>query len=81
MRADFEREQEQDRFENGHSYSGGIGMANGLRILQAPMFTRDKDADEWLADNCEKWEAAKAVPVFGSGGGIHHYRIGAWCSC
>lgn len=74
--ADFEKIQEQDRYENGHSYSGGFGMANGIKFPTAPKFERDSDATEWLSEHCQKWEEAKAVR-FGPEG---TWMIGAWCS-
>ena len=63
----FRQEQEQDRYENGHSYSGGIGMATGLEFRptacagHARPFPHLSDATEWLEENAEKWEAALAV--------------------
>lgn len=80
MRRDFELMQDQDRYENGHSYSGGIGMARGLKILSYPNFINDKDAENWLVEHCEKWEEAKAVQIKDKDGMVGHYIIGAWCS-
>jgi len=74
----FEREQEQDRYENGHCYSGGIGMANGLSF-KSNVFQSDREADEWLMDHAEKWEDALAV-IVREGDMKSHFRIGAWCS-
>jgi len=65
--------QDDDRYENGHSYSGGFGMTTGLSFIEKS-FASDDDADEWLIENCQKWEDALAVFV------NDHYRIGAWCS-
>ena len=56
----FIEAQEQDRYENGHSYSGGIGMARGLKILEDTYATEAK-AYEFLVANCKKWEEAQAV--------------------
>ena len=36
----FERLGEQDRYENGHSYSGGIGMKHSFEIIVFPKGTR-----------------------------------------
>jgi len=79
VRRAFEIEQEQDRFENGHSYSGGIGMARGL-AFKSNVFQSDKEADTWLMDHAQKWEAAIAV-IVREGDCKSHFRIGAWCSC
>ena len=54
--------QESDRWENGHSYSGGIGMADGLEFTRHE-FAGMTAAEEWLEANCQKWESAKAVTV------------------
>lgn len=70
---EFELRREQDLYDNGHSYSGGIGMASGLEF-EDRLFASDDDADEALVENCQKWEEAKAVRVG------DHWRIGAWCA-
>jgi hypothetical protein len=77
----FEREQEQDRYENGHCYSGGIGMARGIRFVEATVFDDERQAEEWICDHAEKWEAAIAVPLRKRrGDGTPAWMIGAWCS-
>lgn len=73
----FDRVQEDDRYENGHSYSGGFGMADGLEFEAAPTFNTDQEADDWLVEHAEKWRAALAVQVAQP---EPHWRIGAWCS-
>lgn len=76
----FEEAQRRCRYENGHSYSGGIGMADGLKFL-AWVFETKQEADDWLADHAEKWEAALAVRVAPKDPTVEPYwRIGAWCS-
>ena len=77
VRAKFNKAQHDDRYDNGHSYSGGFGMASGLCFDQA-QFSDDDAADEWLEENAEKWGDAIAVRVNDSDG--FHYRIGAWCA-
>ena len=79
VREIFEKVQDDDRFENGHSYSGGFGMARGLDFRQRT-FATVSEADDWLADNAQKWEAALAVKVEASDGKPARWRIGAWCS-
>jgi hypothetical protein len=71
----FEQVQEEDRYENGHSYSGGFGMANGLTFVRPNVVFTEKDAEAWLDANCQKWEAALAVKL-----GNDEYLIGALCS-
>lgn len=58
----FQEAQASDQYENGHSYSGGIGMADGLEFTTQEFAGMDA-AEEWLMANCEKWDAAKAVTV------------------
>jgi hypothetical protein len=76
IRRRFADAQEQDRYENGHSYSGGIGMASGLRFV-ASSFDDEKNAEDWLVDHAQKWEEALAVRLNGK---PDEYVIGAWCS-
>ncbi|ESX17895.1 hypothetical protein X766_16015 [Mesorhizobium sp. LSJC255A00] len=74
----FERVQDQDRYENGHSYSGGFGMARGLQIADKTF--RDREiAEEYLDSNCEKWEEAIAV-VYTDKDGAKKWLIGAVCA-
>lgn len=39
-----------------------MGKANGL-LVTSKVFKTDDEAREWLSDNTEKWESAKAVKV------------------
>ena len=56
----FDEAQSQDRHENGHSYSGGIGMANGL-VFIGKTFPDIQVAQDWLDENAQKWGPALAV--------------------
>jgi hypothetical protein len=78
VRDAFAKAQEQDRHDNGHSYSGGFGMADGL-ILQTLTFDTFKEAEQFLADTCQKWEKARAVKFKDKDGVVKHL-IGAWCA-
>jgi hypothetical protein len=78
LKVDFQRVQEQDRYENGHSYSGGFGQCSGLNVTNN-VFPDRNAADEWLGDNTKKWDAAKAVR-FVSGDGTERWMIGGWCA-
>lgn len=74
----FALAQDQDRYENGHSYSGGFGMATGISF--PPVTFRDvRSADDWLDENCVKWEDALCV-TYTTADGVTHWRIGALCS-
>jgi hypothetical protein len=74
LRDKFAQIQEDDRYENGHSYSGTIGMACGLEITDK-IFEDNFKADEWLSNNTEKYEPAKAVKLTDGS-----WLVGAWCS-
>jgi hypothetical protein len=82
----FDSEQEQDRFENGHCYSGGIGMARGLRFVEGRTFKDEAEAEEWICDNAQKWEEALAVKMWDAvqpmkaGQPCDTWMIGAWCA-
>lgn len=75
----FAEIQQQDCYENGHSYSGTIGMARGIKFPNAPLFADFHAADEWIADHAQKWEEALAVQTFNKAGDPI-WVIGAWCS-
>jgi hypothetical protein len=78
LRGIFDRAQEQDRLENGRCYSGGIGMASGLRVEPLPVFPNPDLAREHLEAHCEKWEEARAVRYASADG--PRWIIGAWCA-
>ena len=56
VNAAFKNCQEEDRFENGHSYSGGFGMARGLlfAVLEFPDAGAARDWLEAIAGNRRK---------------------------
>lgn len=74
----FSDAQDQDRYENGHSYSGGFGMARGLMFYETT-FGNDDDAYEMLERTCVKWQAARAVRFINKNG-VETWMIGALCS-
>src|SRR6476659_2938853 len=75
LKKEFSKMQQQDRYENGHEYSGGFGMASGLKI-NFNTFATSKAAREWISENAEKWENASAVRVPSE----KVWVIGAWCA-
>ena len=79
LKSIFEKAQEDDRYENGHCYSGGIGMASGLTINRGRVFGDSELADEFLAEKCQKWENAVAVEIESRSEGTS-WLVGAWCS-
>lgn len=44
------------------TYAGHIGIVNGLSIT-SQVFKDSKAGEEWLVNNTQKWESAKAVKV------------------
>jgi hypothetical protein len=75
----FKADQDTDRYENGHSYSGGIGMCSGIKNANQPIFATEKAADDWVSEHAEKWEAALAVQFKNEKGEILWF-VGGWCS-
>jgi hypothetical protein len=53
-------------------------MATGLNFTNQ-RFKNNNDADDWLQERAQKWDAALAVKVDDPDGNFH-WRIGAWCS-
>lgn len=79
VRKQFEEAQDQDRYDNGHSYSGGFGMATGLKFIGGPVYGNVDDADKYLQDACQKWEEALAIKHQNIDGTVS-YIIGALCA-
>ena len=73
----FEEAQEDDRYENGHTYSGGFGMCEGL-FFPGKNFRSHEEARNWLQQNCIKWESAQAVTV--NTNGVVEWVVAAWCA-
>ena len=76
----FQEEQEQDRYENGHCYSGGIGMAEGIRFLDDKKFGSVEEAEDWVVDQAQKWGPALAVRVIHPDQSKCGWYYGAWCA-
>jgi hypothetical protein len=70
---------EDSRYESGHSYSGEIGMAHGIRWT-GQRFTDRNAAYDWLEDNAEKWGPALGVALRDTEAGKTTFIFGAWCS-
>ena len=70
---------EDDLHENGHSYSGGIGMLGSGFEVQAQTFHTPKEADDFICENHDKWDGAWAVRVRTQEENIT-LVIGGWCS-
>lgn len=78
VRESFKRLQEMDRHENGYSYSGSIGMADGLLDKTNNVFKNHDEAAEWVLETAEKWGPAIAVRYVEND--EQYIFIGAWCS-
>ena len=79
VQAQFADAQDCDRYENGHSYSGGFGQARGLKFASRT-FDTEPAASAWLDENCQKFGDAIAVTFKGENGGAQ-WMIGALCAC
>ncbi len=69
---------EEDRYENGHSYSGGWGMFPGLNFKDT-VFDNVDEAEDWIEENQQKWDAAICVKFKNDKDEIH-WAIGGWAS-
>jgi hypothetical protein len=79
IKTEFEEMQAEDRYHNGHSYSGGWGQASGLTFLPRQTFASVEAAGAWLQDNAAKWGPALAVRAKRADG-TEVWVIGAWCA-
>ncbi len=73
----FVEMQEQDKYENGHSYSGGIGMLVGVKNTCLTLNDR-KSASQYIMEHAEKWESALAVQFHEQDKIL--WLIGGWCA-
>ena len=69
---------EEDRYENGHSYSGGWGMFPGISFISKEFADVD-EAEDWICENQQKWDSAMCVK-FKNDKGETHWAIGGWAS-
>lgn len=69
---------EVSRYEDGHSYSGGIGMLGGSPQWQDKQFETADEAEDFIAENHSKYSAPMAVSYNSSKGELY-WMIGGWC--
>ncbi len=70
----FACDQEQSAYEDGHSYSGQIGvMPPGISWINKK-FESCNQAENYILDNHDKWDAAMGAE-FPDG-----FLVGGWCS-
>ena len=70
---------EQSLYEDGHSYSGGIGMLGKGFRLEGKICEDVDEADNYLSEIHSKWSSAIGVRFKDKKGGIS-ILIGGWCS-
>ena len=72
---------EESQWEDGHSYSGCIGMLDGIDKKISKVFDSHDDAYNYIEDNHQKWNGAWAAKFKDSddpsGFG---WIVGGWCS-
>jgi hypothetical protein len=70
---------DQAAHDYGHAgYSGSFAECPGARI-ENKAFPTFGDAEEWLVEHAQKWEAAVLVQVE-TVEGVQRWAMGAWCS-
>ena len=69
-----------DRFENGNSYSGGVGMLNFIDHWIDKRFVTEDEAVDYIDDKHKKWDPAMAVSFYYGEGEIG-WVVGGSCSC
>jgi len=68
-----------DLHENGHSYSGSIGMlGQGFKMHTDILCV--KEAEESISENHNKWEQAIAIQIKTGKNEDMIFAIGGWCS-
>jgi hypothetical protein len=69
---------EQSLYEDGHSYSGEIGMLRGSIQWVDKELENEDTAEDYVVDHHEKWEPAMAVSF--TLDGKKAWLVGGWCS-
>jgi hypothetical protein len=70
---------ETSRYEDGNSYSGGIGMLGGKPQWQDKQFETADEAVDFISENHDKWCAPLAVSYNNRNGELC-WMIGGWCA-
>jgi hypothetical protein len=67
---------EQAAYDHGHAgYSGSFAECADVTLRTSPTHEGKAEAEEWLEENCQKWENALIVKTDRG-----TYLMGAWCS-
>lgn len=72
----WKAEVEESLYQDGHSYSGCIGMLGVAINFVSYKAESIDDAEEYIADHQEKWSMAMGVHAPSQ----KAYVIGGWCS-
>ena len=72
-------EVDESLYQDGHSYSGGIGMLGKGIDWQDKNFATEAEAEEYLCENQQKWNGAMAVS-YTERDKPKCWAIGGWCS-
>jgi hypothetical protein len=79
IEAEWEKAVKQSLHENGHSYSGDIGMfGNAAIVWNDKSFKTADDAYEYIEDNHKKWKAPWGVSY--EANGKKFWIVGGWVS-
>lgn len=83
IQKEFDEMANQSRYEDGHSYSGAIGMLYGDIDWRDQEFKSKREAIDYLSDTHEKWGGPMAVSYRDPETPAPHTKywvIGGWCS-
>jgi hypothetical protein len=74
IQKEWDNDVEQDLYDNGHSYSGGIGMLGTDIQWQTHKAASFQEASDYIQTHHVKWEPPMAV------GFPDGWVVGGWCS-
>lgn len=75
VKTQWNEEVESSLYEDGHNYSGEIGMLGKGFEVQRIVADNEHDADEYICEHQQKWDGAMAVKTKDN-----KIVIGGWCS-
>ena len=75
----FASAMDESLYQDGHSYSGEIGMLIGPIDWQDKEFGSWREAEKYLAETQDKFDGPMAVS-FVTTEGVKGWIIGGWCS-
>ena len=76
VRKQFNAEAEEDRYMNGNSYSGGIGMLYGIDTWLEETFNTASEATTFICNKHTKYDDGAMAAQLTDGSWV----IGGWCS-